>query len=78
METHLHELLCDRRGPSVVEASTLKAITRTGGGLALKALLACFGLATFDNLVTMTMGTQHGYEYPGQAHLDYPFKTWTR
>src|SRR5262249_2970697 len=63
IETHIHDLLFDRRGPSFVEEITLKAITRTGGVLALKALLTRFGLATFDNLVTTTMRTQHGYEY---------------
>jgi hypothetical protein len=60
IETPIHALLFDRRGPSFVEEITLQAIPRTGGVLALKALLACGGLATFDTLVTMTMGTQHG------------------
>src|SRR5215510_11057298 len=31
--------------------------------LALRALLTCFDLATFDDLVAMTMGTQHRQEY---------------
>jgi hypothetical protein len=36
---------------------------RTGRVLALIALLTCFGLATFDDVVALTMATQHGNEY---------------
>jgi hypothetical protein len=63
IETHVYDLLFDCRGPSFIEESKLKAITRAGGVLALKALLTRFGLATFDDVVTLTMGTQHGDKY---------------
>jgi hypothetical protein len=56
-------LLFDRRGTSCVEEITLKAIMRTVGVLALIALLPSFGLAAFDDLVAVTVGTQHGDEY---------------
>jgi hypothetical protein len=36
---------------------------KTVGVLAFIALLPSFGLATFDDLITVTVGTQHGYEY---------------
>jgi hypothetical protein len=36
---------------------------RTGGVLAFIALLPSFGLAAFDDLVAVTVGTQHGDEY---------------
>src|SRR5215470_701409 len=62
IETHVHDLLFNRRGTSFVEEIQLKAITRTGGVLALIALLPNFGLAAFNDLVAMTMGTQHGDE----------------
>ena len=42
-------------GENVAEHASLLSVNQ--------ALLACFGLATFDNVVTMTMGTQHGDEY---------------
>jgi hypothetical protein len=63
METHVDDLLFDRRGTPLLEEIQLKAIMRTGGMLALLGLLTCCGLATFDDLVAMTMGTQHGHEY---------------
>jgi len=43
--------------------------------LALEALLPSFGLTAFDDLVTMTMGTQHGYEYR-DALLLKPSAAW--
>ena len=58
-----HHLLFDRRGTSFVEEIKLKAIMRTVGVLALIALLPSFDLAAFDDLVTVTVGTKHGYEY---------------
>jgi hypothetical protein len=63
IETHVHDLLFDRGGTSFVEEITLKAITRTGGVLALIALLTRFGLAAFDDLVAVTVGTKHGNQY---------------
>jgi hypothetical protein len=48
---------------SFVEEIKLKAIMRTGGVLALVALLTSFGLAAFDDLVAVTAGTTHGNEY---------------
>jgi hypothetical protein len=56
-------LLFDCGGAAFVEEIQLKAITRTGGVLALIALLTYFGLAASDALITMTMGTKHGNEY---------------
>jgi len=53
----------DRGGTSCVEEITLKAITGTVGVLALLALLTRFGLAAFDDVVAMTVGTKHGNEY---------------
>ena len=75
IETHVHDLLCDRRGPSFVEEIQLKAIARTGGVLALLALLPSFGLAASDDVVAMTMGTQHGDEYH-DALLLKPSAAW--
>jgi hypothetical protein len=46
-----------------VEEISLKARMRTVGVLALLALLPSFGLAAFDDLVAVTVGTQHGYAY---------------
>jgi len=63
IETHIDDLLFDRRGTSFVEEIQLKAVTRTVGVLALIALLTRFGLAAFDDLVTVTVGTKRGYEY---------------
>jgi len=60
-------LLFDRRGPSFVEEISLKAIMRTVGVLALIALLPSFGLAAFDDLVAMTVGTKHEHEYHGRS-----------
>jgi hypothetical protein len=62
VETHIHALLFDRRGTSFVDKIELKAITRTGDVLALIALLTRFGLAAFDDVVAVTVRTQHGYE----------------
>jgi hypothetical protein len=56
-------LLFDRRGTAFVEEIALKAIMRTVGVLALLALLTRCGLAAFDDLVAMTVGTHHGYTY---------------
>jgi hypothetical protein len=56
-------LLFDRRGTAFVEEIPLKAVMRTVGVLALIALLTRFGFAAFDDLVAMTIGTQHGNEY---------------
>jgi len=47
----------------------LKAIMRAAGVLAFVALLPSFSLAAFDDLVTMTMGTQYGDEYQGALLL---------
>jgi hypothetical protein len=41
----------------------LKAIMRTSGISALIALYAGLGLTTLDDLVAMTVGTQHGNQY---------------
>jgi hypothetical protein len=49
-------LLFDCGGTAFVEEIELKAITRTGGVLAFIALLTCFGLAAFDDLVAVTVG----------------------
>jgi hypothetical protein len=45
------------------------------GVLALVALLPSFGLVAFDDLVAVTMGTQHGNEYHG-ALLLKPSVVW--
>jgi hypothetical protein len=63
IETHVDDLLFDRGGTSFVEEIQLKAIMRTVGVLALIALLTRFGLAAFDDVVTMTVGTKHKHEY---------------
>jgi hypothetical protein len=63
IETHIHDLLFDRRGAAFVEEIALKAITRTGGVLALITLVTRFGLTAFDDLVAVTVGTKHGHEY---------------
>src|SRR5215471_2484389 len=75
IETHVHDLLFDRRGTSFVEEIQLKAIMRTGGVLALIALLTRFGLAAFDDLVAATVGTQHGNEYHDTLLLN-PSAAW--
>jgi hypothetical protein len=61
--THLDNLLFDGRGTACVEEIELKAITRTVGVLALRALVARFSLAAFDDVVAVTVRTQHGYAY---------------
>jgi len=53
----------NRWSTAFVEEITLKAIMRTVRILALITLLPSFGLAAFDDVVAMTMGTQHRYEY---------------
>jgi hypothetical protein len=58
-----YDLVFDRRSTSFVEEIELKAVMRTVGVLALIALYAGFGLAAFDDLVAVTVGTQHGNEY---------------
>jgi hypothetical protein len=63
MATHIHALFFDRRGASFVEEIQLKAIMRTVAILALLALLPRCGLAAFDDVVAVTVGTQHGYQY---------------
>lgn len=63
IETHIHDLLFDRRGTSFVEEIALKAVMQTVGILTLIALLTSFGLAAFDDLVAVTVRTQHGNEY---------------
>src|SRR5215510_7059997 len=52
--------------------------TTTGGVLALIALLPSFGLAAFDDLVAVTVGTQHGYEYHDALllQLSAAWHTW--
>jgi hypothetical protein len=75
IETHVYDLLFDRGGTSFVEEIKLKAITRTVGVLALIALLTSFGLATFDDLVAVTVGTPHGNEYH-DALLLKPSAAW--
>jgi hypothetical protein len=75
IETHVHDLLFDRRGPSFVEEIKLKAIMRAVGVLTLIALLTRFGLTAFDDVVAMTMGTKHGYEYH-DALLLKPSAAW--
>jgi hypothetical protein len=47
----------------MVEEVELKALMRTVGVLALIALLTSFGLAAFDDLIAVTVGTQHRHEY---------------
>src|SRR5262245_3340546 len=70
-----YDLLLDRRGTAFVEKIKLKAITRAAAVLALIALLPSFGLAAFDDMVAMTMGTQHGDEYH-DALLLKPSAAW--
>jgi len=48
---------------------TLQAIMRTVGVLALITRLARFGLAAFDDLIAVTVRTQHGNEYHGALLL---------
>jgi len=71
-------LLFDRRGTAFVEEIALKAIMRTGGVLALIALLPSFGLAAFDDLVAVTVGTKHAYEYHDALllQLSAAWHTW--
>jgi hypothetical protein len=71
-------LLFDRRGTSFVEEIPLKAIMRAVDVLALIALLPSFGLAAFDDLVAVTVGTQHGYEYHDALllQLSAAWHTW--
>src|SRR5262252_9531662 len=59
IETHVDDLLFNRWSTAFVEEITLKAIMRTVRILALITLLPSFGLAAFDDVVAMTMGTQH-------------------
>jgi len=47
----------------LVEEIELKGIMSTGDVLALRALLASFGLATLDDLIAMAVGTKHGNMY---------------
>ena len=63
IETHIDDLVFDRRGTAFVEEIELKAVMRAVGILALIALLTRFGLAAFDDLVVVTVGTKHGNEY---------------
>jgi hypothetical protein len=60
---------------SFVEEIQLKAIMGAAAVLALIALLPSFGLAAFDDLVAMTMGTQHEDEYH-DALLLKPSAAW--
>ena len=64
LATHVHDRLFERRGTSFVEESTLQASMRTGGVLALRGLLTRCGLPAFDDVVAVTVGTQHGKEVP--------------
>ena len=75
IETHIDDLVFDRRSTSFVEKIELKAITRTGGVLALRALSAGFGLAAFDDLVAVTVGTPRSNEYH-DALLLKPSAAW--
>src|SRR5262245_55506749 len=75
IETPIDDLVFDRRGTSFVEEIELKAVRRAGGILALIALLTRFGLAAFDDLVTVTVGTKHGNAYHG-ALLLKPSAAW--
>jgi hypothetical protein len=63
METHVDDLLFDRRGTPLIEEIKLKAIMRTGGVLVLITLLTSFGLAAFDDLVAVTVRAKHGHKY---------------
>ena len=63
IETHIHNLLFDRRGTAFVEEIALKAITRTVGVLALIALLTGLGLTAYDDVATITVRSEHGHEY---------------
>ena len=58
-----------------VEESTLQASMRTGGVLALRALLPRCGLPAFDDVVAVTVGTQHGKKYHA-ALLLKPSAAW--
>jgi hypothetical protein len=71
-------VLFDRRGTAFVEEISLKALMRTVGVLALLALLPSFGLAAFDDLVAVTVGTQHGYAYHDALllQLSAAWHTW--
>jgi hypothetical protein len=63
IETHVYDLLFNRWSMAFVEEIALKAVMRAVGVLALITLLTSFGLATFDDLVAVTVGTKHGHEY---------------
>ena len=78
IETHVHDLLFDRWGTAFVEEISLKAIMRTGGVLVLITLLPSFGLAAFDDLVAVTVGTKHAYEYHDALllQLSAAWHTW--
>jgi hypothetical protein len=76
----------DRRGTSFVEEFQLKAIMRTVGILAFIVLLTRFGLAAFDDVVAVTVGTKHGHAYHdallpeairSMAHVEVKYKSAT-
>jgi hypothetical protein len=60
IETQVNNVLFDRRQAPVVLEIKLKGITRAIGIGALVALCAGLGLAAFDDLVAVTVGTQQG------------------
>jgi hypothetical protein len=53
---------------SCVDEIEQKAIMRTVGVLALRALVPGCGLATLEDLITMTVGTEHGKAYHNLLH----------
>jgi hypothetical protein len=78
MTPHIHDRLFERRGTAWGEESALHALMRTGGVLALRAWLPSCGLATFDDLVAVTVGTQHGEAYHDALllQLSAAWHTW--
>jgi len=53
----------ERGGTSCVDEIELKAIMRTVGVLVLRALVPGRGLATLEDLITVTVGTEPGKAY---------------
>jgi hypothetical protein len=73
--THVHALLFHRRGTSFVEEITRQALMRPIGVLALIALWTSLGLAAFDDVGAVAVGTKHRNE-SHDALLLKPSAAW--
>jgi hypothetical protein len=63
IETHINHLLFDRREAPLVRRIEQKGTMRTVGILAAIALLLGVGLAAFDHVIALTIGTSYRNEY---------------